>query len=78
LLSSPAFSRIDDEIYILKIAVETLDENPGALTDYISGKQNARTFLIGQCMRKTKGRANPRVLSRILDGELRKRKAEIR
>lgn len=76
LLLSPAFSRIDDETYILKTAAETLDENPGALKDYISGKQNARTFLIGQCMRKTKGRANPRVLSRILDGELRKRKAE--
>jgi len=39
---------------------EVITENPGAVEDYRSGKQEAVNFLMGQVMKKTKGRADAR------------------
>jgi len=51
-----------------------LAENPKAIEDVTSdGKKSkkARGFLLGQVMQKTKGQANPKVVSEILDRKLR-------
>ena len=48
-------------------------ENPDAIKDVSSGgkkSKKARGFLLGQVMQKTKGRANPKVASEILDKKL--------
>ena len=37
---------------------EVISENPGAVEDYQNGKQEAVNFLMGQVMKKTKGRAD--------------------
>jgi len=55
------------------IVEQVLAENPKAVSDVTSGgkKSNkARGFLLGQVMQKTKGRANPRVVSEILARKL--------
>jgi len=55
------------------IVEEVLSENPRALEDIVRGgkkSQKARGFLLGQVMRKTKGRANPGVVSGILERKL--------
>jgi len=52
---------------------QVLAENPKAVEDVISGgkKSNkARGFLLGQVMQKTKGQANPKVVSEILAKKL--------
>jgi aspartyl-tRNA(Asn)/glutamyl-tRNA(Gln) amidotransferase subunit B len=41
--------------------------NPKAVLEYKAGKQNALQFLIGQCMKATKGSANPGMLAKILE-----------
>jgi aspartyl-tRNA(Asn)/glutamyl-tRNA(Gln) amidotransferase subunit B len=45
---------------------ETIKENPKSVQDYKRGKANAIMFLVGQVMKKTQGRANPKVVSEIL------------
>ncbi len=45
---------------------EVLGEQPKALEDYRSGKKEAFNFLVGQVMRKTRGRADPAELNRRL------------
>ena len=45
---------------------ETLKENPKSAQDYKSGKNNALMFLVGQVMRKSSGRANPKIVQDIL------------
>ena len=55
------------------IVEQVLAENPKAVEDVASGgKKNkkARGFLLGQVMQKTKGQANPKVVSEILDKKL--------
>jgi aspartyl-tRNA(Asn)/glutamyl-tRNA(Gln) amidotransferase subunit B len=45
---------------------ETIKENPKSVEDYKSGKNNALMFLVGQVMRKSSGRANPKIVQDIL------------
>lgn len=49
---------------------EAIKENAKSVADYQQGKSNALMFLVGQVMRKTKGRANPQVVREILKGRL--------
>jgi aspartyl-tRNA(Asn)/glutamyl-tRNA(Gln) amidotransferase subunit B len=55
------------------IVDQVLSENPDAVNDVTSGgkkSKKARGFLLGQVMQKTKGQANPKVVSEILDKKL--------
>ena len=58
----------------LEVIVEqVLADNPNAVQDVkAAGKKSkkARGFLLGQVMQKTKGQANPKVVSEILAGKL--------
>ena len=55
------------------IVEAVLSENPGAVADVTGGgkkSKKARGFLLGQVMQKTKGQANPKVVSDILAKKL--------
>lgn len=55
------------------IVDKVLAENPNAVDDVTSGgkkSEKARGFLLGQVMQKTKGQANPKVVSEILARKL--------
>ncbi|MDD6084970.1 MAG: Asp-tRNA(Asn)/Glu-tRNA(Gln) amidotransferase subunit GatB [Oscillospiraceae bacterium] len=47
----------EDEIKAL--AQKVIDENEKSVTDYKNGKTNAIGYLVGQCMKASKGKANP-------------------
>jgi aspartyl-tRNA(Asn)/glutamyl-tRNA(Gln) amidotransferase subunit B len=49
-----------------------ISENPQAVNDYRAGKNGAFMFLVGQVMKKTKGRADPGELNRELKSALEK------
>ncbi|MDD3978038.1 MAG: Asp-tRNA(Asn)/Glu-tRNA(Gln) amidotransferase GatCAB subunit B, partial [Methanomicrobium sp.] len=54
----------DDEFSeIIKTVVSA---NPQAVSDFHSGKGNALNFLVGQVMRETKGRADPKSLNKLI------------
>ena len=40
--------------------------NPQAVEDYHAGRKGALNFLVGQVMKETRGRADPRELGRIV------------
>ena len=62
----------DDELRAAAVGV--LDANPGPVADYLGGKENALTFLVGQMMKLTKGRANPKKANELLREELERRR----
>lgn len=45
---------------------EAIEENPKAVQDYLGGKKQALNFLVGQVMKKTRGRADPEETGRII------------
>jgi aspartyl-tRNA(Asn)/glutamyl-tRNA(Gln) amidotransferase subunit B len=54
---------------------EAINENPRALEDYRAGKAGALNFLVGQVMKKTRGKADPATLNRMLTEALKNRGA---
>jgi len=58
--------QITDESEIEKAAKEVISKNQKAVEDFKKGKENAFQYLIGQIMAKTKGRANPQAVSKVL------------
>jgi aspartyl-tRNA(Asn)/glutamyl-tRNA(Gln) amidotransferase subunit B len=64
-----------DDGLIAKAIGEAISENPKALEDYKSGKAGALNFLVGQVMKKTRGKADPAELNRLLLEALKAREA---
>ncbi|MGB7595747.1 MAG: Asp-tRNA(Asn)/Glu-tRNA(Gln) amidotransferase subunit GatB [Erysipelotrichaceae bacterium] len=68
--------QVSDSDELLKIVIETLDQQPQSIVDYHNGKDRALGFLVGQVMKKSKGQANPGITNKLLIEELQKRKPE--
>lgn len=66
-------SQISDENLVLDVIKEVLEENPQAIVDYKEGKGRALGFLIGQVMKKTQGKVNPKLTNDLLLEELKRR-----
>lgn len=59
---------IVSEDEVLSAVKKSIEENPKAVEDYHDGKQEALNFLLGQVMRYTKGKADPKeAVSKIKD-----------
>ena len=64
--------QITDESDIIGAVQEVLREALSVVQDYKSGKGAALGYLVGQVMKKTKGKANPQVVNKLLKEELEK------
>ena len=53
------------------IVDEIIEKNPKAVEDYKKGKAESLKFLTGQVMAKTRGKANPQVVSQLLEEKLK-------
>lgn len=62
--------QIGDTSELESILDKILSENPDAVANFKSGKIQASGFLIGQAMRATKGKANPKLLKELLQIKL--------
>lgn len=60
----------DDEIK--KIIEEVFEENPNAKEQYKGGRTNIIDYLVGQVMKKTRGRANPAITMNLIKEEMEK------
>ena len=49
-----------------KICKEVLEEHPKEVEKYKKGKKGVLGFFVGQVMKKTKGKANPKIVNKIL------------
>jgi aspartyl-tRNA(Asn)/glutamyl-tRNA(Gln) amidotransferase subunit B len=72
IVQRKGLAQISDEDTLRKLAIEVIAANPRSVEDYRSGKKKAIGFLVGQIMRKTKGKANPQLVNKVLEEELNK------
>lgn len=70
LVGEKGLSQIADEGELITIVEKVLDDNPGAVEDYRQGKEQSLKFLMGQVMKATRGKANPRTTSDIIKQKL--------
>jgi aspartyl-tRNA(Asn)/glutamyl-tRNA(Gln) amidotransferase subunit B len=60
IVESKGLLQIDDPALLERVVDEALTQHPEPLQEYIGGKDTTLQFFIGQVMRITGGRANPR------------------
>lgn len=66
IVGEKGLEQISGEEEVREFVKEAISSNPKAVEDYKKGKENAAQFIVGQVMGKTKGRANPEIIKKIL------------
>lgn len=70
ILDAKGLTQMTDENEIEKIVDTVIANNQKSVEDYKSGKGNALQFLIGQVMKESKGKANPKMAEESLKKKL--------
>lgn len=66
VINEKGLSQVSDESVLEAIADEVLAANEKSVADYNNGKTNALGYLVGQCMKASKGKANPGIMRDII------------
>ncbi len=66
IINEKGLTELRDESEIESIIHEVIASNTKAVEDYKNGKEASFKFLVGQVMSKSKGRANPQAVDKIL------------
>ena len=66
IIKEKGLIQISDAGEIEKIVDEVLNENPQSIEDFKNGKDTALGFLVGQVMKKSRGKANPQLANKML------------
>lgn len=72
IIEEKSLSQVSDISSLEKIADEVLAANEKSVNDYNNGKTNALGYLVGQCMKASKGKANPGIMKEIILSKLTK------
>jgi aspartyl-tRNA(Asn)/glutamyl-tRNA(Gln) amidotransferase subunit B len=70
IITEKGLSQISDTKQLEETAVEVINSNVQPVADYRAGKEQALKFLVGQVMKATKGRANPKLVNEVLKQKL--------
>ncbi|MBI2833417.1 MAG: Asp-tRNA(Asn)/Glu-tRNA(Gln) amidotransferase subunit GatB [Acidobacteria bacterium] len=66
IVGAEGLGRIGDEAELTRIIRETLERHPGPAAQYRSGKAATFGFLVGQVMRATGGKGDPKLVNELL------------
>ncbi len=70
IVKAQGLIQISDTAELSKLVDEVVGKNPKAVEDFKAGKKKAVGALVGQIMKATKGKANPRVINELLNKKL--------
>jgi aspartyl-tRNA(Asn)/glutamyl-tRNA(Gln) amidotransferase subunit B len=70
IVAAEGLAQIGDESQLLAIVRDVVGRHAEAVTQYRAGKQQTFGFLVGQVMKGSKGKANPKLASDLLKREL--------
>lgn len=70
IVKAQGLVQISDTAELSKLVDDVVGKNPKAVEDFKAGKKKAVGALVGQIMKATKGKANPRVINELLNKKL--------
>ena len=76
IVEQQGYTQISDTSSVEPSVLEALDANPRAVADYLSGKESAAKFLVGQVMKLTRGQAKPELVNQLVTDALEHMKGE--
>ncbi|MBA7662008.1 Aspartyl/glutamyl-tRNA(Asn/Gln) amidotransferase subunit B [subsurface metagenome] len=71
IITQRGLSQISDTQVVREVVNQVIQANTQAVADYKAGKAQAIKYLIGQVMKATRGRANPKLASELLREKLK-------
>ncbi|MDC0179972.1 Asp-tRNA(Asn)/Glu-tRNA(Gln) amidotransferase subunit GatB [Pseudomonadota bacterium] len=71
IIESQGLKQISDDGAIEEIIMTVINENPSQVEAYLGGKEKLFGFFVGQVMKLTEGKANPKAVNSILKEKLR-------
>ena len=66
IVENKGYNQINDLSVLRSAVVYSVKENPKAVKDYLNGKEMAAQFVLGQVMKVTKGKANPKLVMKLI------------
>ena len=66
IIEEKGMKQNSDTGFLDQLAKDVLAQNEKSVTDYKNGKTNALGYLVGQCMKASKGKANPGIVKEIV------------
>ena len=66
IAESEGLAQISDTDAVLAAVLDAIESNPDPVRDYLGGRPQAMGFLVGQVMKATRGKANPRMASQMV------------
>ena len=66
IVEKKGLSQISDEGAIQEIVQKIVSSHPNEVEAYKNGKTNLLGFFVGQVMKETKGRANPKTVNELV------------
>jgi aspartyl-tRNA(Asn)/glutamyl-tRNA(Gln) amidotransferase subunit B len=72
IVEERGLAQISDVEELSRIVEQVIAENPGPVEEYLRGKEPVLRFLVGQVMKATRGRANPRLVNELFREKLGK------
>lgn len=71
IIKEKGLIQISDEDSIRTIVSEVIRNNPQSVEDYKNGKSRAMGFLVGQVMKSSQGKANPKIVNNLVEEVLK-------
>jgi len=72
IIAKKGLEQISDDGMIREMLVKIIKANPKSVEDFKNGKEKALGFFVGQVMRETKGKANPKIVNELVREALSK------
>ena len=71
MIKEQGLEQITDEDSITQFVTEVLDEFSEQKDQYLAGKEQVLGFLVGQVMKRSKGKANPKLVNELIIREIK-------
>ncbi len=70
IIKDKGLEQVSDQAELEAMVLDIINENPEEITAYRSGKTKLFSFFMGQIMKKTRGKADPKIVTQLLKTNL--------
>ena len=70
IINEQGLAQLSDDSILETIVSQILQDNPNVIVQIKEGKDSARGFLVGQAMKRSKGKANPKKVGEMIQRRL--------
>lgn len=70
IVKEKGLEQVSDQSELETLVLQTLEENPDEVAAYQAGKTKLFSFFMGQLMKKTRGKADPKIITQLLKSNL--------